>query len=140
MKLYLDTSALVSIFLEEDRTEAVSNLLGESLAPVIVSDLAAGEFGAAVSMAFRIERLTAADADATLQDFDLWFAAGTAPATMASVDIRLASTYVRRFDLALLLPDALHLAVCLRLGGTLVTGDKRQAAAAAALGIAVIEV
>ena len=47
--------------------------------------------------------------------------------------------YVRRFDLALRAPDALHLAIARRLDATLVTLDRRLAAAAGELGIAVDE-
>ncbi len=47
--------------------------------------------------------------------------------------------YVRRFDLALRAPDALHLAIARRLDATLVTLDRRRAAAAGELGIAVDE-
>ena len=47
--------------------------------------------------------------------------------------------YVRRFDLALRAPDALHLAVARRLDATLVTLDRRLTAAARELGIAVDE-
>jgi predicted nucleic acid-binding protein len=43
---------------------------------------------------------------------------------------------VRRFALGLRTPDALHLAICRRLDLPLLTFDRRQAAAAAALGIA----
>ena len=46
--------------------------------------------------------------------------------------------YVRRFDLKLRAPDALHAAICRRLGMRLVTLDRRLAAAARALGIDVL--
>ncbi len=50
-------------------------------------------------------------------------------------DIRLANVYVRRFELMLRVPDALHAAVCKRAGHRLVTLDKRLAAAAKDLGV-----
>jgi predicted nucleic acid-binding protein len=55
-----------------------------------------------------------------------------------AVDLRHATQFVRRFDLMLRAPDALHAAVCQRLGPTLVTFDQRLARAAAALGIPVL--
>jgi predicted nucleic acid-binding protein len=52
-------------------------------------------------------------------------------------DIQLASSFVRRFDLTLRAPDALHTAICHRHGLTFVTLDNRLALAATALGVAV---
>ena len=61
------------------------------------------------------------------------------PVDIAATDARLAYIYVRRFDLGLRAPDALHLAIARRLDATLVTLDRRLAAAAGELGIAVDE-
>jgi predicted nucleic acid-binding protein len=51
--------------------------------------------------------------------------------------VRLAYAYVRRFDLILRAPDALHIAIARRLDVALVTLDRRLANAAQALGITV---
>jgi uncharacterized protein len=61
----------------------------------------------------------------------------TRPAEIHAVDVRLAAAYVRRFDLALRAPDALHLAVAERLDVPLVTLDRRLATAARELGVGV---
>ena len=53
-------------------------------------------------------------------------------------DVRHAGALVRRFDLKLRAPDALHLAACERLAMTLVTLDRGLAASAAALTVPVI--
>jgi predicted nucleic acid-binding protein len=82
--------------------------------------------------------LEASDALARLADFDVWRAAMSSPTDIHSSDIRLAAAYVRRFDLALRAPDALHLAVAGRLDVPLVTLDRRLAAAQE-LGVAVEE-
>jgi uncharacterized protein len=52
--------------------------------------------------------------------------------------LHLANIFVHRFDLMLRAPDALHAAVCQRLGLTLVTLDQPLARAATALGVAVV--
>jgi len=44
--------------------------------------------------------------------------------------------FVRRLELKLRAPDALHLAICRRVGAALLTFDDNQAAAAAVLGVA----
>jgi predicted nucleic acid-binding protein len=54
-----------------------------------------------------------------------------------AADARLAYAYVRRFDLRLRAPDALHLAIARRLDAALVTLDRRMAAAAKEFGVAV---
>ena len=59
----------------------------------------------------------------------------TAPAECVSSDLRLANHFVRRFELMLRAPDALHAAVCQRMGASLVTLDRRLADAARELSI-----
>ena len=83
--------------------------------------------------------LTDADASARLADFDAWRAAMSSPVEIAVSDARLADIFVRRFDLGLRAPDALHLAIARRLDATLVTLDRRMATAARELGVAVEE-
>ncbi len=60
----------------------------------------------------------------------------TRPAKMYAADMRLAGVFVRRFDLTLRVPDALHLAIARRLDVALVTLDRRLTTAAGELGIA----
>jgi hypothetical protein len=71
-----------------------------------------------------------------LSDFDVWRAT-TRQAEMHAADVRLAGAFVRKFDLALRVPDALHLAIARRLDSTLVTLDRRLATAGREIGIAV---
>ena len=68
-------------------------------------------------------------------DFDIWRAGMTATADITAADARLANAYVRRFDLMLRAPDALHAAICRRIELRLVTLDRRLATAARELGI-----
>jgi uncharacterized protein len=48
--------------------------------------------------------------------------------------IAVATTFLRRLDLPLKTPDAIHIAIAQRLGATLVTFDRQMAASARALG------
>ena len=73
-----------------------------------------------------------------LADFDDWRAGATEAADMDPHDCRVANYYVRRFNLGLRAPDALHAAICRRLELRLVTLDRRLAAAAMELGIDVM--
>jgi len=54
-----------------------------------------------------------------------------------AADIARAATFLRRLDLILRTPDAIHIAIAERIGATLVTFDRQMAAAARALGMAV---
>jgi len=100
---------------------------------------AAAEVASALSRLVRMALLTEADASARLADFDAWRAAMSLPVDIGASDARLAYIYVRRFDLGLRAPDALHLAIARRLDATLVTLDRRLATAARELGVAVEE-
>lgn len=137
MRFYLDTSAIVSIFIEEARTISVVGLVRSLTEKVLISDLGIGEFSAAVSTAFRTERQSQAEAMEALADFDGWSLERAQALLVARDDIATATGLVRRFELKLLFPDALHLAVCARADAHLITGDHRQAKAADALGIPV---
>ncbi len=74
-----------------------------------------------------------AAAEGLLHAFDAWRQSVTIGADITATDFRQASLFVRRFDLGLRAPDALHAAVCRRRDDILVTLDKRLVAAARAL-------
>jgi hypothetical protein len=79
--------------------------------------------------------MAAGDASARLTDFDVWRAASTVNLDIRPADVRLANVFVRRFDLMLRAPDALHAAACQNANLLLVTMDQRLARAAEALGV-----
>ena len=135
MSFYLDTSVIVSLFLDEPRTSAVAALIADRARPIVVSEFGVGEFSAAISTTVRMDRLTDIDGIDLLEDFDAWCAEAVMFAAVTSADLNDAIAIVRRFDLKLLFPDALHIATCRRIGATLVSGDRRQCDAAATLGV-----
>ena len=135
---YVDASVLLPWLIIEPDTPAVDRFLLEWTDGLVVGAFAAAEVASAISRLVRIGRLDSADGQATLADFDAWRAVEASSLDVEGADVRLAGVYVRRFDLMLRAPDALHAAICRRLGLTLVTLDRRLAAAARALGVAVI--
>ena len=137
MSLYLDASAMLPILVKEPTSAAVDAFMSTIQQELWVSDFAAAEVASALSRLVRSGRLQASDGAVCLSDFDVWRAAMTKPAEMHAVDVRVAGSYVRQFDLALRVPDALHLAITRRLDLVLVTLDRRLVAAAKELGIAV---
>lgn len=139
MSYYLDASVLVPRLLDEPMTEAVQHFVVAHDGSLHISDFAAGEVSSAIAKAVRDRRIAVVDAAARLADFDVWRTATTIEAVMVRADLIAADAMVRRFDLKLRLPDAIHAASCQRFGLTLVTFDKRLSDAARALGIAVTQ-
>ena len=135
MSAYLDASALVATLVREPGSVAIDTFLEHYDGTIGVSDFAAAEVASAVSRLVRTNLITQEDAEARLSDFDAWRSIRAETIDLEPSDARLANTYVRRFDLMLRAPDALHAAICRRLDLTLVTLDQRLAKAARELGI-----
>lgn len=137
MSVYLDASVLVPRLVEESESATVDAYLAASSEELLISDFAAAEVASALSRLVCMRRLGTAEASATLVDFEIWRAARSSPVELRAADARLAYAYLRRFDLMLRAPDAMHLAMTSRLNTALVTLDRRLEAAAQQLGIAV---
>lgn len=130
MSAYLDASAFLPALVKEPSSTAIEQYSGT----LVFSEFAAAEVASALSRLIRTGRMTTDEAEARLISFDDWRIAGTEAIDIQASDIRLANSYVRRFDLMLRAPDALHAAICRRLDLILVTLDFRLADAARALG------
>lgn len=139
MTVYLDTSALVPIHVEEPGSPALARMIGALDSLPTVSDFAAGEFGSVVSRYVRMDLITPAQGDKILDDFDHWMADSADVVQINREDIRRASQIVRRFDLKLRFPDALHVAICANRALTLATGDRQMVVAAVRLGIEIMD-
>ncbi len=137
MTCYLDSSVVLPTLVKEPASAAVDAFMSTVKQELLVSDFAAAEVASALSRLVRIGRLQASEGAACLTDFDVWRAAMTTTAEIHAADVRLAGAYVRRFDLELRAPDALHVAIARRLDAALVTLDRRMAAAAVELGVTV---
>lgn len=135
MSLYLDASAILPLFIQEASSEAVHGFLRSADIELVVSEFAAAEVASGFSRLARRGALGGEAAAARLADFDAWRAAFTLEIDIDAADIRLANVFVRRFELGLRAPDALHIAACRRGGHALATLDARLALAAEALGV-----
>ena len=136
---YLDTSALVALLRPEALSERADHFVEDNPTGLIVSDFAAAEFASAVSRWVRMRELAPDEGRIALQNFDNWIARFAQREEVRTADIALATTFLRRLDLPLRTPDAIHIAIVQRLGATLVTFDRRMAASARALGATVAE-
>jgi uncharacterized protein len=133
--IYLDASALVSLFLQDSHSNAVRNRFRSATGPFVVSTFGMAELASAVSLRVRTGATDARVAVAVLDLADDWSRQAAILVETAPQDVRAATTVVRRFDLALRAPDALHIAICLRSRADLLTYDETQARAAARLGV-----
>ena len=134
---YFHTSVLVPLVVREAVTDRALRFVESHPDNLVLSDFGVAEFSSAIARLVRTEKLTADEGRAALDTFDVWVAHTTDQHRVGSVDIAAATTFLRRLDLALRTPDAIHIAIAERLGATLVTFDRRMAANAEALGIAV---
>jgi uncharacterized protein len=138
VSLYLDASVIVPTLVVEDVSPVVIAFLANTQDELLVSDYAAAEVASGISRLVRMRDLTEDQGLDSLRDFDAWLLAATTSVEVDNLDIRSAAAFVRRFELKLRTPDALHLAASMRLNSQLMTGDGGLAAAAAACGAAVI--
>ena len=137
MRLYLDASAILPTLVAEPASPVVDQYLGGLSPPFFLSEFAAAEVASRLSIRVRTGSLTPEAGRERLARFDGWRATSTRDVDIREADMRLAHIIVRRFELALRAPDALHLAICRRLSLTLVTLDRRLARAGQDMGVAV---
>jgi uncharacterized protein len=139
LSIYLDASVLVALFTEDLFSMRAAALHAPDQA-LIVSDFAAAELSAVIARNVRMAQLKASTARAVLSDFDVWRERAPLLIEIDPKDVRTADTFVRRLDLNLRAPDAIHIAIAQRLGAELATFDARMAECARALGAKVLPI
>jgi predicted nucleic acid-binding protein len=135
MTVYLDASVLLPTLVEEVGSALVDRFIETCAETIVISEFAAAEVASALSRLVRMQVLEREDAIARLADFDAWRTTAANDLDLQASDVRLANIFVRRFDLMLRAPDALHAAVCRRVDYRLITLDRRLAFAALELGV-----
>ncbi len=135
MKAYLDTSVIVALLIEDRLAERASVFLSRHEPIIFISDFAAAEFSATLGRRVRMRELTKIAVKAAISNFDSWRSDETQIVALTAGDVVAADGFLRRLDLTLLAPDALHIAICQRIGATLATFDEKMAASARVLGV-----
>ncbi|WP_336968213.1 type II toxin-antitoxin system VapC family toxin [Brevundimonas aurantiaca] len=135
MALYLDTSVLVSAFVQDEHSEWAAALLIRR-ADVVVSRWVEAEFSSALGLRVRSGAMKADKRDQIEAEFDGW-RLGRDECRLDDLDFVRCRALLRD-GLRLRTPDALHLAVVLRRGFDLATLDKELAAAARLKGVEVV--
>lgn len=134
---YLDASILVALLTPEPSSSRADDFLRENPALLIVSNLAAAEFASAIARRVRTREIALDDARSDLADLDIWLARSAQWVEISAADVALATAFLRRLDLPLRTPDAIHIAIAQRVDATLVSFDRQMAASARALGAVV---
>ena len=134
MSVYLDASILVSFFVTDSMSQRADALVRGVSAPLVVSDFATAEFASALGRRVRMGRIGRDDARGTLVDLDAWISRAANAVGVEAADIARAATFLRRLDMNLRTPDAIHIATAQRLDAELATFDERMADNARALG------
>lgn len=135
MSVYLDASVLLATLIPEPGSAAADRYFARNTPALWVSEFAAAEVSSGITRLVRMGVIQPRQAELRLAEFDAWRARDAEMLDVEGADVRLAGVLVRRFDLMLRTPDALHLAICQRLGAHLITMDARLAAAAVKLEI-----
>lgn len=137
MSLYLDASVLVALFVIDPTSARAEIFLAGYPEILVISDFGAAEFSSAVARRVRMRALTRDDGRLAFANFDAWLARSADRQRTTTTDIEAAERILRRLEVNLRTPDALHIVIAARVNATLVTFDQRMAASARALGMAV---
>jgi predicted nucleic acid-binding protein len=138
VSVYLDTSVLASLFIDTDVfASRAATFFAQADDVLIVSDFAATEFASVLARLTRMNQIQESRTRAIFDAFDIWRTRFTDDEDTIPSDLLAATTMIRRLDLNLRAPDAINLAIALRLTASVATFDRRMARNAQALGIAV---
>lgn len=139
--IYIDTSALVPVFIRESRSEAVIGWLESSGERLAISEWSMVEFASAAAIKVRTGQTAASvakQATARLHDFARKHCAVAVP---GRDEFRRAAELAGRDTLKLRAGDALHLAIAASLGAQgILCLDEAMIECARALGMTVVTV
>ena len=133
----MDASILVPLFLNDPFSRRAEEFLSLRKPVAVVSDFAAAEFSSVLSRRVRTKENSEAEVRSAFQDFDQWIASTAQCIECEPADVRRADQFLRRLNLTLRAPDAIHIAIAQRIGAELVTFDVRMIASARALDVSV---
>jgi len=140
LSLYLDTSVLVPLHVHEPTSEVIAQLLFDRPDSALISDFGQVEFAAAIMARFRVGGLSSRHAEDAIAALERDGRRIFGRVEITSADVRRAELLVRLVSPKLRVPDAIHIAVCLRLDLILVSADREQLEAAAFHGVDTIAI
>jgi len=131
---YLDTSVLVPLFLLDPLNRRAEAFLRKNRDDLVVGEFGVAEFSSVVARRLRTRDITRGDAQHAFLNFDEWVGRSARREDATSEDVRAAASILRRLDLVLRAPDAIHVVTARRVNATLITFDRQMGASARALG------
>ncbi len=135
MKVYLDTSVVVSIIVTESSSEASRRWLeAQAIGTMAISVWVETELSSALALKVRTGELSR---DPMLQALALFrdsLLPGMFCHDVVTSDFKLAHTFLESGEHALRAGDTMHLAIASRLGVAIATNDRKLQSAAKALG------
>jgi predicted nucleic acid-binding protein len=137
LSVFIDASALVSYFVTDALSDRVTDWFAASNEPICVSRWAVAEFSSALGARRRAGSLTDAEGEQAEAALDQWLEAGVELVDVAPGDFELARRLIRSDRVVAKAADALHVAIAVRFGASLVSLDGQMRRAANALGLAV---
>lgn len=137
---YLDASFLVALLTAEPLSPRADAFVSSATGPFLVSDFSVAEFSSALARMVRNHETTVGEVQIIFAAFDDWRRRQARRTAIRSADIELATAFMRRLDLPLKTPDAIHIAMTRRLGASLVTFDRSMIATTRRLGVPVADV
>ena len=136
--IYLDTSAVVPMFVPEPASPAIEAWLESCTEPLVSSDWIVTEFSSALSIKVRKGEISARQAQAAWKDFDAFCKSGLRLLPVARKAFAEAAGMARNAASGLRSGDALHLAMALESGASgIATADETLAKNAQTNGLAV---
>jgi len=138
MWVYLDASVLVGLITDEPQRPLLNPYLAPALGSILVSDFCVAEVSAALMSKGRRLDAPATSIDTDIARLDGWIDQFAERVRVVSSDIDSATLAIRRHDIVLRAPDAIHISAARRLTATLLTFDRGMTRAAAGLGVACI--
>lgn len=110
--VYLDTSFVGPLFVQEDSSAAVLAWLDRQDATVLmISDWSVVEFSSSLARRVRMRTLSPGQADAAFDQFAIWRDGRCEMVSPDQVDFEFAATAIRHYKTGLRSGDALHLAM-----------------------------
>ena len=137
MNVYLDASALVSLFATDRHTPRIQDLVARSPDRVVLSEWSLAEFTSALAIGVRTTGLQPSERDQAEATLNAWLVRQGPAIGLESGDAEAARQLIRATLRPLRAADALHLAIVQRCGFALASFDRRMCEAAVDLRIPV---
>jgi hypothetical protein len=139
VSVYLDVNVIVPLFSVDALSGRAEKALRSLQDDLFLSDFSTAEFSSVIARRVRTRDLRADEAQAAFSNFDTWCARYATFVRLERQDMVAATALLRRLDLPVRAPDALHMAIVQRIDCRLLTFDKAMAGVARALGIGLIK-